>query len=217
MIAFHLLRSLPILVAAAFTVCIPMAWTQEPHQENTAATSPARSAPAEKTAAQAPGASQGDDGPVASPTPNVTPVNAGDPARLAELDAYWAEVSRAVKAGDFEAYQATCHAEGVLVSGSKRMSQPLAAALARWRKEFIDTREGRVLAGVAFRFSNRVGDATTAHETGIFRYVSQTPGGPPKVEFIHFEGLLVKRPDGWKILMENQKGPATEEEWTALE
>ena len=186
-------------------------------QENASTTGPTRSAPLEGDAAQGPIAIQGDHGPIAIRSLRVTPLEAGDLARVAELDVYWAEVSRAVKAGDFEAYQATCHTEGVLVSGSKRMSQPLAAALARWRKEFDDTREGRMQAGVEFRFSNRVGDATTAHESGIFRYVSQTPGGAPKVEHIHFEGLLVKRPDGWKILMENQKGAATADEWSALE
>lgn len=154
--------------------------------------------------------------PVQENAPATAPLEAADQARLAELDAFWAEVSRAVKAGDFEAYQATCHAEGVLVSGSKQMSQPLATALARWEKEFIDTREGRMQAGVEFRFSGRVGDATTAHESGIFRYISQLPGGEPKVEYIHFEGLLVKRQDGWKMLMENQKGLATEEAWEAL-
>lgn len=148
--------------------------------------------------------------------PPTAAVEAADQSRLAELDAYWAEVSRAVKAGDFDAYQASCHSEGVLVSGSKQMSQPLATALARWEKEFIDTREGKMQAAVEFRFSNRVGDATTAHEAGIFRYVAQPSGGQPKVEYIHFEGLLVKRPGGWKILMENQKGPATEEAWEAL-
>jgi ketosteroid isomerase-like protein len=138
-------------------------------------------------------------------------------ARLAELDAYWAVVSKAVNTGDFEAYAATCHPEGVLVSGGKQMSQPLAAALARWKQEFTDTRDGKMKASVEFRFSRRIGDATTAHETGIFLYTAQPEGGPPKAEHIHFEALLVKKADTWKILMENQKGPATEAEWQALE
>lgn len=137
-------------------------------------------------------------------------------ARLAELDAYWAVVSKAVNTGDFDAYAATCHPEGVLVSGSKQMSQPLAAALARWKQEFIDTRDGKMKASVEFRFSRRIGDTTTAHETGIFLYTAQSGENPPKAEHIHFEALLVKKADGWKILMENQKGPATEAEWQAL-
>ena len=50
---------------------------------------------------------------------------ADNKTRLRELDAFWAEVSRSVREGDFEGYQATCHEEGVLVSGSKQISQPL--------------------------------------------------------------------------------------------
>jgi hypothetical protein len=137
-------------------------------------------------------------------------------ARLAELDAYWAEVSRAVREGDFKAYVATCHPEGVLVSGTKQLSQPLATALARWEKDFIATREGKVRGNVEFRFSRRLGDATTAHESGIFRYTSLEQGAQPKFEWMRFEGLLVKRGTVWKILMENQIGPATEAEWDAL-
>lgn len=136
--------------------------------------------------------------------------------RLAELDVYWAAVSRAVNSGDFEAYAASCHPEGVLVSGSKQTSQPLSDALARWKQGFLDTRDGKMKASVRFRFSRRIGDATTAHETGIFLYTAQSGDDPPKAEPIHFEALLVKKADGWKILMENQKGPATEAEWQAL-
>ena len=34
--------------------------------------------------------------------------------------------------------------------------------------------------------------------------------------YIHFEGLLLKS-DGWKMVMEYQKQPATLEEWNAAE
>jgi hypothetical protein len=151
----------------------------------------------------------------AAAAPAAAP-GAATTARLQELDRYWAVVSKAVKDGDFEGYRATCHPEGVLVSGSKQTSQPLAQALERWKQEFVDTKDGRRQSEVVFRFSRRVGDATTAHETGIFRYTFQLPGQPPKAEYIHFEGLLVKKPEGWKILMENQIGPATESNWEAL-
>ena len=146
----------------------------------------------------------------------ATKIEDGAKARLAELDAYWAEVSRAVREGDFKAYVATCHPEGVLVSGTKQMSQPLATALARWEKDFTATREGKVRGNVEFRFSRRLGDATTAHESGIFRYTSLEAGVPPKYEWMRLEALLVKRGDVWKILMENQIGPATQAEWDSL-
>ena len=136
-------------------------------------------------------------------------------ARLAELDRYWAEVSRAVNTGDFEAYKATCHEEGVLVSGVRGSSQPLAKALARWKPEFEATRSGHVKSRVEFRFSKRLNDEITAHETGIFLYSTTDAGGKTTREYIHFEGLLVRK-DRWLILMEFQKAKATRAEWEAL-
>ena len=140
---------------------------------------------------------------------------ADDKARLAELDAFWAEVSRSVREGDFEGYKATCHDEGVLVSGSSKSCYPLSKALARWKPEFTDTKSGKMKASVEFRFSQRYGDETTAHETGIFLYSSTGSDGVPKQEYIHFECLLVKRGD-WKTIMEYQRSKATREEWDAL-
>ena len=140
---------------------------------------------------------------------------ADDAARLASLNGYWAEVSRTVREGDFEGYRATTHAEGVLVSGSKMTSQPLAMALDRWKQDFINTKSGKVKGNVEFKFSQRLGDETTAHETGIFRYTSAADDGKITTEYIHFEVLLVKR-DTWKTLMEYQKSKATREEWDAL-
>lgn len=139
-----------------------------------------------------------------------------DLERIRELDAYWAEVSRAVNEGDFEAYKATCHELGVLVAGTKGVSQPLAQALARWKKEFDATRAGTMQASVTFRFSKRMGDADTAHETGIFLYTSTNAEGNHNAEYIHFEGLLIKQDGRWKILMEYQKSKATVKEWEAL-
>ena len=137
--------------------------------------------------------------------------------RLAELNAYWAKVSRAVRTGDFDAYKATCHPEGVLVSGPKKTSYPLTKALAGWKQGFVDTKAGKMRASVDFRFRQRFGDETTAHETGIFLYTATDANEQVTRSFIHFEGLLVKRNGKWKIIMEYQKSKATEEEWKALE
>ena len=136
--------------------------------------------------------------------------------RLVELDAYWAEVSRAVGEGDFEGYKATCHEKGVLVSGSKKTSYPLSKALARWKKDFNATKSGKIKASVEFRFSQRFGDETTAHETGIFLYSFTDPEGRWKQEHVHFQALLLKGKDGWKIMMEYQQSKATKAGWDAL-
>jgi hypothetical protein len=74
-----------------------------------------------------------------------------------------------------------------------------------------------VKSKVEFRFSKRMGDATTAQETGIFRYTGQKPGEEPVSEHVHLIALLVKRDGIWKILMENQVGIATAADWDALE
>ena len=144
------------------------------------------------------------------------PLVGGDPARLRELDSYWAEVSRAVREGDFEGYKATCHEQGILVSGVSRTCQPLAQALVRWEQDFVNTRTGKKKGDVEFRFSQRLGDGTTAHETGIFRYSTVDARGKRTEEFIHFEGLLIKKKGKWTILMEYQKSKAAPEEWKAL-
>lgn len=137
--------------------------------------------------------------------------------RLAELDAYWTEVSRAVREGDFAAYQATVHPEGVLVSGVGRKTIPLLQALAKWKTEFDETKAGTIDADVRFRLAQRIGDETTAHETGIFLYTQTKADGEKIAEHIHFEALLTKRAGRWLILMEYQKSKATRSEWEALE
>ena len=137
-------------------------------------------------------------------------------AQTHELDAYWAEVSRTVTEGDFEGYAALYHEDAVLVSNFSNSSTPIANALAGWKQGFLDTRAGKMTAGVTFRFSQRYSDGETAHETGIFRYAATPAGGEPNVQFIHFEALMVKK-DGWKMVMEYQKSPATAEEWESLQ
>ncbi|MGY8693622.1 MAG: hypothetical protein ACKVGW_05430 [Verrucomicrobiia bacterium] len=136
-------------------------------------------------------------------------------ARLAALDTYWAEVSRCVKKGDFAGYKATCHPDGVLVAGTRGESQPLSEALERWEKDFIDAKSGAIKASVSFRFSQRLGDDTTAHETGIFLYARENADGSKTKEYIHLEALLLKR-ETWKIVMEYQKSVTTKEDWDEL-
>jgi len=140
----------------------------------------------------------------------------GPNTRLRELDAYWAEVSRTVKEGDFEGYSATCHEDGVLISGKKGSCYLLAKALQGWKTEFDQTKDGKMKAGVDFRFSKRWGDADTAHEVGMFRYSQKTDDGGETVAYIHLEALLVKKGGDWKILMENQESEGTKEEWESL-
>ncbi|MFD2098469.1 hypothetical protein [Flagellimonas iocasae] len=143
-----------------------------------------------------------------------------DSLRLAELNDFWAEVSRTVSEGDFEGYKATYHEDAVVVftTGENKGSVSIAKALRNWEQDFIDTKSGKTRNSVEFRFSQRVGDETTAHETGIFAFQSNNGTGNdnPK-QFVHFNALLIKRAEAWLLVMEYQKSKATEEEWNVLE
>lgn len=185
-------------------------------QKDFSTSGPTRSAPLEGNAPKGPIAIQGDHGPIAIRSLKVTPTDESHLTRIPELDAYWTEVSRSVREGDYEAYCATCHPEAVIISGTRKVSYPLIAALARWEKDFSDTREGKVRGNVEFRFSERMGDFTTAHETGIFRYTTLAEGKAPKHDYMKLVALLVKSGGKWQILMEHQAGSATKVEWDAL-
>ena len=136
--------------------------------------------------------------------------------RLKELDAYWAEVSRCVKEGDFEGYTKTIHKDGVIVAGKSKKCYPLADALKKWKVEFDDTKAGTRKSSAEVRWSQRLGDATTAHETGILLYKAKTKEGKDVEAYIIFEGLLLKQDGRWQIIMEYQKGPSSKEEWEKL-
>lgn len=142
-----------------------------------------------------------------------------DSTRIIELNQYWAELSRTVRQGDFAGYKATYHKDAVCVftTGPKKVTSPIDVQLELWKPGFVDTQSGKTRNNVEFRFSQRVGSPTTAHETGIFYFTSLDKAG--KVlsgGMVHFESLLVKQNGVWLALMEYQKSRATKEEWDAM-
>ncbi len=141
--------------------------------------------------------------------------NNDDSLRLAELDDFWKEVSRTISEGDFEAYAATFDEKATLVSDINGKAYPIAKALVRWKKDFDDTKAGLRKSSVEFKFKKRLGDNTTAHESGIF-YYSYEVNGEKKGYYISFDGLLIKE-DTWKMMMEYQKSNLTKEDWDKLE
>lgn len=142
-----------------------------------------------------------------------------DSSRIAELDRYWARLNKTVMKGDFEGYKNCFHKEAVIVfaSGEYKTSVSIASALEFWREGFKNTKEGKIKVNVDFRFSQRIGNENTAHETGIFTYTSTDNATNTSETFIiPFEMLLVKRNNKWYGMMEYQKPYATQEEWDAL-
>mgnify|MGYP000022254818 CR=1 FL=1 len=142
-----------------------------------------------------------------------------DSIRIAELNRFWANLSRTIREGDFEGYKATYHKDAVCVftTGKKKYSNPIDVQLALWKPGIDDTKAGKTQNNVEFRFSQRVGDSSTAHETGIFYFTSADKNGKVLAGgAVHFEVLLVKRNGAWEALMEYQKSKASQEEWDAL-
>ena len=122
-------------------------------------------------------------------------------------------VTRTVEEGDFEGYSRLYHPDAVLVSSGSGASHPISQALVGWEKDFDATRQGKARSSVTFRFTQRLHDETTAHESGMFRYTAKLEDGSETVGTVHFEGLLVRKDGVWLMVMEYQKQPATDEEW----
>ncbi|HBE67276.1 MAG TPA: hypothetical protein DDW52_03915 [Planctomycetaceae bacterium] len=136
--------------------------------------------------------------------------------RTNELDVYWAAAAETVRSGDFEEYRKTFHRDAVLVSEIAGTSYPIAKAFERWKEGFEETKRGKLKANVEFRFSKRIGDSVTAHETGIFHYSTTDSNGKATSVYIHFQALLVKKDGRWQAVMELHKTEATQQEWQAL-
>jgi len=134
-----------------------------------------------------------------------------------ELNDFWAEVSRTVQEGDFYGMAATYHDDAILVNGPSGTSYPISSALSGWKPDIDRTKAGEIAANVEFRFSQRLNDETTAHETGIFHYSAKPTDGDLNEYYVHFNALLVKKEVGWRMMMEYQKSVATAAEFASLE
>ncbi|MGB0743477.1 MAG: family 16 glycoside hydrolase [Opitutales bacterium] len=185
-------------------------------QENVPVEYPTQSHPLPGEAATGPIVIQGDHGPIAIRKFTATPLESPGTTAIKEIDAYWKEVERSVREGDFKAYSATVHPEAVIISGGKQASYPLRQALIRWEKDFENTKSGKLKGDVRFRFAKRYRDTETALESGVFRYISTPNEGEATTDYVAFEALLVKKDGRWLMLMENQIAPVTVEEWEAL-
>ncbi len=137
-----------------------------------------------------------------------------DSVRTIELDQFWNELSRTVQEGDLEGYAAAYHEDAVVVFGSIK-SIPIKEALNNWAQGFIDTKAGKATSSLEIRFSERIGDETTAYETGMFYFTLKDNTGKLVEYYDHLKALLIKKDGSWLCVMEYQK-PATKEDWEAL-
>lgn len=137
-----------------------------------------------------------------------------DSLRTQELDQFWKNLSNTVQEGDLEGYAAAYHEDAVVVYGSIK-SIPIKEALENWAQGFIDTKAGKATSNVEFKFSERIGNETTAYETGMFYFTLKDDTGKNVEYYDHLNALLVKKDGTWLCVMEYQKA-ATREDWEAL-
>lgn len=126
----------------------------------------------------------------------------------------WQAVSQSVVARDIKAMGATYHADAVVINSEK--TAPIASTLIRWGKGMQTELENGSSATVAFRFSERMDNPSSAFEKGIFNYISTDAAGVETGIYVNFEALLVKKDGRWLILMENQLSDTDKTEWDAL-
>ena len=126
----------------------------------------------------------------------------------------WMPVAASVTGDDIVAMGRVYHPAAVLVA--KQGTKPIAAALDGWGKDIVVAKKNGVRATVAFRFASRRDDATTAFETGIFKYTTTDRAGVSTSSYTQMEALLAKHEGPWRILMEHQLEATTEAAWNAL-
>ena len=126
----------------------------------------------------------------------------------------WSVFVATVAADDIAGMGRAYFPDAVLVS--PKGTRPIKETLAGWGRDMVAARARGDKATVEFRFSRRQDDSTTAFEAGIFKYTVIAKSGASTPRFTPFEQLLVKTNGTWRVLMERQFEPVTQEAWDKL-
>lgn len=135
----------------------------------------------------------------------------------AELNTMWQEMSKTIAAGDFVGYRATFHQDATLVLGEKETSYHIDKAFKRWKSGFDKVKSGQHKVKVEFRFSKRIYDHSTAHETGMYYHELVDEHGDKTVHYVNLEALSMKVNGKWRVVMEYQKSTGNYEQWASLD
>ena len=126
----------------------------------------------------------------------------------------WSVFVATVAADDIVGMGRAYFPDAVLVS--PKGTRPIKDTLEGWGRDMVAAKARGDRATVAFRFSRRQDDSTTAFEAGIFKYTIITKAGVSTPKYYPFEELLVKTNGKWRVLMERQFAPVTEDAWNTL-
>ena len=126
----------------------------------------------------------------------------------------WSVFVATVAADDIVGMGRAYFPDAVLVSPNG--TRPIKDTLERWGRDMVAAKAKGNRATVEFRFSRRQDDATTAFETGLFKYTVIEKSGASTSKFYPFEELLVKTNGKWRVLMERQFAEVTQDAWEKL-
>ena len=126
----------------------------------------------------------------------------------------WSVFVATVAADDIAGMGRAYFPEAVLVS--PKSTRPIKETLEGWGRDMVAAKARGDKATVAFRFSRRQDDSTTAFEAGIFKYTVIAKSGASTPKFYPFEELLVKTNGKWRVLMERQFAEVTKDAWDKL-
>ncbi len=137
------------------------------------------------------------------------------PTHSAAIDAeVWSVVSATVAKNDAAGMGATYHPDAVYVGTGGTRS--IKSQLAKWSADMADMQRKGDRGAVAFRWTKRQDDSTTAFESGVFRYTLTPKSGAATTRYVTFEALLVKHQGKWRMLMEHQIVPTTADVWNRM-
>ena len=126
---------------------------------------------------------------------------ASAPSRTIDAEV-WKVVAATVVSSDIVAMGKVYHPNAIYVDG--RGTQPIAEVLAIWGKDMVTMKNAGSTAMVELRFGKRQDNATTAFQSGAFKYTVTDKAGVRTSSTIAFEALLTKHNGAWRILMEHQ-------------
>jgi ketosteroid isomerase-like protein len=126
----------------------------------------------------------------------------------------WSVFVATVAADDIVGMGRAYFPDAVLVS--PKGTRPIKDTLEGWGRDMVAAKARGDKATVAFRFSRRQDDGTTAFEAGIFKYTVIAKSGASTPKFYPFEELLVKTNGKWRVPMERQFAEVTQDAWDQL-
>lgn len=155
---------------------------------------------------------------LAATVPTLLPAQAPIPVSAATsraIDAdVWQVIAATVVSSDIARMGRVYHPNAIYVDG--RGTQPIAAVLAGWGKDMVTMQQAGSTATVELRFGTRQDNATTAFQSGAFKYTVIDKAGTRTSSTIAFEALLTRHNGAWRILMERQLGPIDAAAWDRL-